>query len=150
MASALRVALVLAAGLALCACASGKKKAPGESDNPTAALDRQTKAVRVIWTRGGKLGYIYTYDVAQAGDTPVEMHEVEDLEFRMVGWIANDGHAGRYEYPADKIREAQREPFTVVELPLDTLENQVRRILQVDPQTPIALRRAEDADLVKK
>jgi hypothetical protein len=150
MGSALRVALILVAGLGLCACHSAKKRAPGEVENPTAALAKQTKDVRVIWTRGGKLGYLYTYDVAQGEDTPVVMHEVEDLEFRKVGWVSNDGQGGRYDYPADKVREARREPFTVVELPIDTLENQVRRILGVDPETPIALRHAEEADLVKK
>ncbi|MCK6479960.1 MAG: hypothetical protein HUU06_14075 [Planctomycetaceae bacterium] len=143
MRHSLGLALVL--GLALGGC-SGTRKDPAPPVPELAIKD-----VQVVWTRGGKLGYLKTYDAratdAQGRPGPVvAIHYVEDLEFRQVGWIANDGQAERYAYPPKAEAEARRVVFDRVPLPPGSLEDQVKRILQVEPTTELAFQRATEAD----
>jgi hypothetical protein len=142
----LAVSLVAAAALGAAACGSTKK---GPPPSPGTDLAMQIKGYQVVWTRGGKLGYMRTYDVSRRGESPVEIHYLEDLDFRQVGWVANDGQAERWVYPPTKVAEAKRITFDRVTLPVDTLENSVKRIFEVDPLTEIALRPAADADFRK-
>lgn len=141
------VALVLCSALGVLAlgasgCRSGGKKAEGVK-----APDMAIKDFKVVWTRGGKLGYLKTYDVSEPGQPKVRIHYVEDVDFRQVGWVADDGQGERFDYPAAAIGEAKRAVFDRIALPVDTIENQVRRIFQVDPETDLAFQRATEADI---
>jgi hypothetical protein len=147
----MRTVLVLAiaaAALAPSGCRTSKR-AEGLERPAEYATDLRMEArdYRVIWTRGGKLGFLQTFAVSEPRGPTVTMHHVLDTEFRQVGWIANDGQGERFVYPAERIGEAKRTTFERVVLPVDTLENQVRRILGVDPTTEIALAPAADQDL---
>ncbi len=133
-------ALVLSFAAAAAGCRS---RAPKEDPGPAMAIEDY----RVIWTRGGKLGYLQTYDVSRPNEPTVRLHYVHDLDFRQVGWIADDGQAERYDYPPSRVAEARRTAFERVTLPVDSMEAQIRRILQVDPRTEIALQRATATDL---
>ena len=146
------LAFVLAvSALALPGC-KGAKPAPGPQRPPEYGTDlrMEIRDYRVIWTRGGKLGYLQTYAVSEPEGPPVTMHQVLDLDFRQLGWIANDGQGERFVYPAEKVGEAKRTTFDRVTLPVDSLENQVRRILGVDPLAEIALAPAAEQDLRKQ
>ena len=125
MRSLVAAALVVAAAFGASGCRSSGAAAPAGGG---AGVAMKIKGYRVVWTRGGKLGYLKTFDVSRPEEPTVELHYVCDLEFRDIGWIANDGQAERYEIPEQKVREAYRESFERVTLPVDTLENQVRRI----------------------
>lgn len=137
--------LVLALALGGVVGASGCAASGGSGD--IKGPDMAIKDVQVIWTRGGKLGYLDTYDVSERNQTAVTLHYVEDLDFRKMGWIADDGQGERFAYPESRLGEAKRTVFERVPLPKDALENQIRRILQVDPKTEIKLQRASVADL---
>jgi hypothetical protein len=146
MRAILVAALVAACAFAAPGCRAGRGAGSrGGGD----AVDMSIRQYQVIWTRGGKLGYLKTFAVAKADESAVTLHTVEDLEFRQRGWIANDGQAERFDYGPDRVREAYRAPFERTVLPLDTLENQIRRIFEIDPLTEIALRPAEAADIRK-
>jgi hypothetical protein len=139
--------LLLSAAAAAAGCGSTKDPAPGAAPSAADAPVRKIKASRVIWTRGGKVGYLQTYDMAPAGGSPVEIHYAEDLDFRERGWVANDGQGVMFRYPEDEIREAFRAPFFEDPLPTDTIENNVKRIFGLDPRTEIAFRPASEADV---
>jgi hypothetical protein len=141
-------ALVLATALGAAGCRSrGAGTSPGGEDDVGMALTNY----QVIWTRGGKLGYLRTWDVARGKETSVQIHYVLDLDLRTErGWVSDNGLGERFEYPESKIREARREPFERVTLPEDSIQNQIKRILRVDPATEIALRPASETDLLQK
>jgi len=143
--------LLAAAALPLAGCGSSKP-APGPQRPPEYGSDLRMdiRDYKVIWTRGGKLGYLQTYAVSDVQGPAVTMHQVLDLDFRQLGWIADDGQGERYVYPAQKVGEAKRTTFERVPLPVDSLENQVRRILGVDPLAEIALAPAAEQDLRKQ
>jgi hypothetical protein len=146
MRSILAVALAVAAGLGLSGC-----KAPQETVETSGKVGMTIRNYQVIWARGGKLGYLRTYDVADAGrpgEKPVPIHYVLDLDLKTDrGWVSDNGLGERFEYPADRVKEAYRAPFERVALPADTIENQIKRILGVDPGTEIALRPAAASDV---
>lgn len=140
----MRTAIGFALVLSLAAAAAGcRSRAPKEDPGP----GRSVQDYRVIWTRGGKLGYLQTDLVSRPNEPKVRLHYVLDLDFRERGWVADDGQAERFEYPPSRVAEAQRAPFERVALPVDSLEAQIRRILQVDMRTEIALQHATEADL---
>ncbi len=143
MKSILVAALVLSAAVGAAGCSSSR----GTAGNPD-GMGMTITNYQVIWARGGKLGYLRTYDVAMAKESPVPIHYVLDLDLVTTrGWVSDNGLGVRYEYPKSKIREAFRAPFEEVTLPEDSKMNQIKRILQVDPSTEIALRPAEASDL---
>jgi len=136
--------LALSAALGAAGCSSsGEKAAPPN-------MGMEIHNYQVIWGRGGKLGYLRTYDVAPRNEAPVRIHYVLDLDLRTDrGWVSDNGLGERFEYPQPKIREAYRSPFERVVLPVDTIENQIKRILGVDPGVEIALTPATAADVVQ-
>jgi len=147
----LAIALAVAAGLGVAGCGTtGGKDAAGGS-SAEGGVGMTISNYQVIWTRGGKLGYLRTYDVAEVsspGETPVPIHYVLALDLKTdLGWVSDNGLGERFEYPAQKIREARRTPFERIQLPSDSIENQIKRILGVDPGTEIALRPASAADV---
>ena len=147
----LAVALAVAAGLGIAGCGStGDKDAAGGAP-AKGAMAMTIKNYQVIWARGGKLGYLRTYDVvdpARPQDTPVPIHYVLDLDLKTDrGWVSDNGLGERYEYPAKRVREAYRAPFERIQLPSDTIHNQIKRILEVDPALEIVLSPASAADV---
>ena len=141
-------ALLLAAVAAAPACRSAKEERVQEP--PVADVQSRPLDYRVIWTRGGMLGYVRTVELSRPDEPAVPVHTVLDLDFVERGWCANDGQGERYDYPEKKIREAKRTVFDRVVLPSDTVENQIRRILRLPATTEIALRTATAADVQGK
>jgi hypothetical protein len=139
-------ALVLAAALGAAGCGTtGEGTSAGGDDG---GVGMTISNYEVIWTRGGKLGYLRTWDVSRTRGDSVPIHYVLDLDLVTErGWASDNGLGERYEYPESKIRESRREPFERVTLPEDTKLNQIKRILRVDPATEIKLRPADAADL---
>jgi hypothetical protein len=134
--------LAMSAALGAAGCASPAEKAAAGN----VAMEIQN--YQVIWARGGKLGYLRTYDVAPRNESPVRIHYVLDLDLKTDrGWVSDNGLGERFEYPERKIREAYRSPFERVVLPVDSIENQIKRIIGVDPGTEIALRPATADDV---
>jgi len=140
-----------AAAAALPACGSKRTAEPaGRPKEYESALSLRIKDYRVVWTRGGRLGYLQSYDASEAEGPTVTLHKVLDNDFREMGWFADDGQGERFVYPPRKVGEALRTAFQREVLPVDSLENQVKRILGLAPTTEIALAPAEDADLRKQ
>ncbi len=144
--------LTLVLGLACCA---GGCRSSSSREAPVVAPEMAIKDVQVVWTRGGKLGFLKTYDMAAKNQDGrmgprVTIHYVEDVDFRRLGWIANDGQAERFDYPVTAEAEAKRVIFDRVPLPPGSIEDQVRRIFQVEPTTEIALQRAVEGDFIRK
>ncbi len=112
------------------------------------ALAERPLAYRVVWASGkGRVGYVETREMARGPDRPVTRHVAMDLEFVEVGWYTDAGDGVRYDYPQTSVKSAFQEQFLPETLPVDTLDNQVRRIFRLDPTTPITLVRATEADL---
>jgi hypothetical protein len=152
MKRSLHAALVLAVALGAAACRSGGAGRQEDPMRSTAAasrddVDMRLKDYQVVWTRGGKVGYVRTFAVSKPNEPTVDLHYVCGLDFVDMGWVAGDGQAERFVYPEEKIREAKRTSFERETLPADTLENQVRRLLSLAPTTEIALRPASEADV---
>jgi len=148
MKAILVAALAAAAALGAAGCRSSGGTGSAASAGPD-AVGMRIRNYQVIWTRGGKLGYLKSYDVAKPAESSVIIHYVTDLDFRDRGWIANDGQAERFEYSDPAHREALRSAFERVPLPVDTIENQIKRIFMVDPGLEIALRPADPVDVQK-
>ncbi len=148
MKAILSIALAVAAGLGAAGCGS---TAPAGASPAPAGVKMTIRNYEVIWARGGKLGYLRTYDVhdpARPEEASVPIHYVLDLDLKTErGWVSDNGLGERYEYPAQKVREARRAPFERVQLPVDSLHNQIKRILGVDPGTEIVLSPASSADV---
>ena len=148
MRAILAVALAVAAGLGSAGCATSDREPTATTSGKVGMTIRN---YQVIWARGGKLGYLRTYDVADAarpGERPVPIHYVLDLDLRTDrGWVSDNGLGERFDYPADRVKEAYRAPFERIPLPADSVENQIKRILGVDPGVEIALRPASPADV---
>ncbi|HEU4394220.1 MAG TPA: hypothetical protein VFS92_01565 [Planctomycetota bacterium] len=141
---------VLAAAPAAAGCAR-KRAAEGERPKEYASrLELDIKDYRVVWTRGGRQGYLQTFDAREGEGPTVTLHKVLDNDFREMGWIANDGKGERFVYPPRKVGEALRTAFQREPLPVDSIENQVRRCLGIEPTVEIALTAASDADLKKQ
>jgi len=151
MRSVLAAALILSVGFGAAGCRSAKTTpggtAPASSAKEKTPLRRDIQEYRVIWTRGGKLGYLKTYAYSRGPDTPVRVHEVENLENRQVGWITDSGEGERFDFLDPSKRASRRVEFERVPLPTDTMENQVRRIFSLDPLTEIAVTKAGPADI---
>jgi hypothetical protein len=148
MKAILAAALVAAAALGAAGCRSSSATAGTRTTvyDPN-TVDMKIRNYQVIWTRGGKLGYLKTFDVSRPEEKSVRLHYVTDLEFRDVGWIADDGQGERFDYLDPETREARRVAFERVALPVDTIENQIKRIFMVDPGLEIALRPADAVDV---
>lgn len=151
MRSILVVALAVAAGLGAAGCGSTGSGVSSDTTMAAGGIGMTLTNYQVIWTRGGKLGYLRTYDVADTkrpGESSVPIHYVLDLDLKTErGWVADNGLGERYEYPSDEVREARRLPFERIELPSDSIHNQIKRILGVDAATEIKLVPASAADV---
>ena len=150
MRSILAIALAVAAGFGAAGCGStGGGGSGGSASGPGVRMD--IRNYQVIWARGGKLGYLRTYDVtdgSKESGAAVPIHYVLDLDLKTDrGWVSDNGLGERFEYPAPRMREALRSPFERVTLPVDSVENQIKRILGVDPALEIRLMPASPADL---
>ncbi|MHC4923633.1 MAG: hypothetical protein ACYTG4_06080 [Planctomycetota bacterium] len=142
------IALVATFALAGCQATDREDLDHGATAEEAAALQREVTEFQTVWARGvGMVGYVKTYMVSNPPDAPVELHFVEDMDFREMGWITNSGKGERYQYLEEKQASAHRAAFKRVELPVDTLENQVRRIFGLDPLTDIRLVPSSQADL---
>lgn len=139
--------VVAAAALGVAGCRSSAQTGTRTTVYDPNTVDMKLRNYQVIWTRGGKLGYLKTFDVSRPEEKPVRLHYVSDLEFRDVGWVADDGQAERFDYMNPETREARRTTFDRVPLPIDTIENNIKRIFLVDPTLEIALRPADPVDV---
>jgi hypothetical protein len=138
----------------LCAaCASRKGDAgPGSSHAAPASrkqeIRREIVGYRTVWLRGsGKVGFVKTYAVSEGTAAPVVIHFCEDTENVERGWVGDDGQGVKYAALENRTGAARREAFDAQDLPVDSLENQVRRILGLDPLADIALLETTRADL---
>lgn len=141
---------VLAAAPAIAGCAGKRAETTERPKEYSTQLELDITDYRVVWTRGGRQGYLQTYDAREGEGPTVTLHKVLDNDFREMGWIANDGKGERFVYPPQKVGEALRTSFQREPLPVDTIENQVRRCLGIEPTVQIALTAASDADLKKQ
>jgi hypothetical protein len=132
--------LLAVAVLAAPGCASRKEVATPRTPPPIKSdLRREIVGYQQIWAEGkGKVGYLITYEVSRGPDTPVTMFFVENPENKEMGWVGPDGNGSRYYTPQDSLVSAKRATFEEIPLPQDDLENQVRRILSLDPKAQLA------------
>lgn len=140
-----RPAVILLAVVALAStgCMSRRDttltEAQARSSRPQSSLKREIVGYQQIWAQGhGKVGYLITYDVSQGPDKPVTLFFVEDLENVEKGWVTPDGQGMKFHTPETAVASAHRAAFLEVPLPQDDLENQVRRIFDLDPTTPLS------------
>ena len=148
MRAILPAALAVAVSLCAAGCTTTAAEDSAAAGPAAGGVGMTLRDYQVIWTRGGKLGYLRTYDVAGPNETPVQIHYVLDLDLkRERGWVSDNGLGERYDYPESKIREALRTSFERVALPADSVVNQIKRICRVDPATEIALRPASASDV---
>jgi hypothetical protein len=115
-------------------------------------FERQLKTYHVVYSpHRGKVGFMKVYDVRDAGGPPYEWKFVYDLDLNEVGRIDQFGHAV-WERPYTP-SEASYQRYSVrsVDLPVDTIERNVMRMLGIDPATDdVTFPLASNADIAGK
>jgi hypothetical protein len=150
-----RAASLLLLAVLSAACASRKgDAAPGSAHESPASrrqeLRREIVGYRTVWLRGsGKIGFVKSYAVSEGTAEPVVIHFCEDVDNIERGWVGDDGQGVKYASLENRTGAARREAFDAQDLPVDSLENQVRRILGLDPLADIALLETTRADLAR-
>jgi hypothetical protein len=81
----------------------------------------------------GQVGYLKVYDVTEAGGPVYQWKYVYDLDYNELGFIDQWGKAYRYHRLPVADASAQRKPMRVEHLPADSTENNVMRMLGIDP-----------------
>jgi hypothetical protein len=147
-----RFAAVVLVAAAAAACQSARDPHGAKPGSPAKAgqpqVQRELRDYRTVWLQAkGKVGFVKTYLVGQGTADAVVLHFCEDLENREVGWYGNGGQGVRYAPLTDRMGAARREAYDAVELPRDTEDNQVRRLLGLEPDAAITILPTTQADL---
>src|SRR5262245_61060501 len=102
-----RVALAVLVSLGAAACAGSRKQDSREAAFATTPrtqddVDMALKDYQVVWTRGGKVGYVRSFSVSKPNEPTVTLHYVCGRDFVDLGWCSDDGQGERFVYPEEK------------------------------------------------
>jgi hypothetical protein len=145
-----RVALVLVASAL---CAASCRATPTESQRAAwergSGIRRELKDYLVIDSvHTGKVGYLKVYDVVEFGGPPYRWTYVYDRNWRELGFINQFGGATMYHYFSPSEEAVQNRTLRATQLPSDSIERNVMRMLGIDPATDdVVFRTAERIDV---
>ena len=81
----------------------------------------------------GQVGFLKVYDVTEAGGPVYQWKYVYDMSFNELGFIDQWGKAYRYHRLPEAAAAATKKPMRVEDLPSDSTEANVMRMLGIDP-----------------
>jgi hypothetical protein len=117
-----------------------------------ALFSERLHSYHVVYSpRRGKVGYLKEMDVSEAGGPTYRWKYVYDLAINRVGRVDQFGKAYK-EVPYSPFEaDVQRYTVRVIDLPEDTIERNVLRMLDIDPATDdVSFPPASNADIAGK
>jgi hypothetical protein len=141
--------VLLGCALLPAACRTQLSEGRREQVQRGAHMHRTLRSYHVVYSEHrGRVGFVKVFDVAEAGGHAYPWSYVYDLDFNELGWV--DQFGGAYQYvPYTRFeREIHGAGPRVVQMPADSLENNVMRLLGIDPALDnVSFPRATQADV---
>ncbi len=102
----------------------------------------------VYSSHDGKVGYLKTYAVTEAGGPVYKWKYVYDLEFNELGFVDQFGTAYRFHAYTEHEQTIYKQPHRTERMPVDSMERNVMRMLGIDPaRDEVSFPRATRADI---
>jgi len=122
--------------LAAASCRSGPSDERREEWERGALIHKTLTGYHtIVSAHRGKVGFLKIYDVTEGGGNPYPWKYVYDADWHELGWVDQFGGAVKYHVYSPSEQAFQKLELRGDKLPADSLENNVMRMLDIDPST---------------